>query len=1287
MSTTDSKYNTSFSMNTDKTDYTISVFEKDSNGSESFVDKRNYYGDFEDTMNYAKNLMHRLSNSPSYALLFNQKNNEQHKINEDGSYDLVASKKIVDGYEVINLGGDRYDGGLIYEIKKDGDTIHRGIIDGEEMIEFGGKSYDGLRKLAESLGAELKVNQSMASGGKMEFGGMLLHGFYEGDTILKIYKGYGIVENKNNGVIEVLNPNKGTRFIIDLDDSKSSGMRKSMGMSKAEQIESAKEYIDYLNENLPDTLDEKLQYHAEGEMASGGMMADGGESNGYNFGKSGTGFDNKKYDNFSKSSYDSRGLMLKSTDDIKTLGGKLVIRKKYDGKYYWEYLLANGSIYKKSNSTYNTKQEAINNYLKQSFNKGGMMADGGELDKLLKEQQELEFQITDIKLGSDLNTEEGVNKYRKLISPIKDKLRSIDKQLDKLGYEPFASGGMMAKGGMVVTSIKDIPNFKERLKEGKITYRGMGMGKKSDNFYDLAGEHGVSIKVDGKEYHITRTEFDTFSRGADGKLRIKFAAPYRRSFADGGELDWQNAERGDSALVKSENKMGYIIKAYGRKFHLKFVDGTEKTYDATELKFIKDEDGYLADGGMMASGGEIADIEKIKKSLTAKAKAKGIYENFGQKELRQLEDKYGYTAEVQKFDNWAMNFDLSQLADGGMMEKGAEINMNKVIWRNLTVGDFIRRLEREDFPFEPKFKSREEVKKWAMEDQIYYKGYIPEVVDYFWKKNDEKYSDSSIELIPMDLQRDLVNTAHWGGTDIRGVIGILNAMIDSDITDEDLEPIPAKSSSAIEKAREKKIKEIWAKIEPKYKGDFKGNQYYSTISRLVSIAEEDKILKRYKPFRKYQKDYFADGGMMAKGGSTKNRKSIRDLTLEQISSSTNIGEGGIRRFADENNLTDSELSNIMQGIGRGMISKLDFATAISGNKDNSYSKEIVDFAKSGKAYRLADGGKTTVVEEFGSTNFRNQYDDWEMVVISKGLEKDGAQYLTDRYLVSARDIEEAKKIVTELWEKGMSNSDFHIVKVMSDSLYRLKYMDVYADGGMMAKGGEIAEYRVTPSKRGQGSLSNFVEADYKMAFTIKGSKQEAEKAAQSFVTENNETHPSATVTKIHPSGQPLKNKKVSYVTRDEITKFADGGYMADGGVLNRDLNIKVRNLATNEMFTPNKLGREYEEAMAKAVVVALIDANFNSEARKLVSILEKNPKIAEKPNYPNPSDPNFKEKMADIEKEYGSDYFDADEKTTDFGLKVSRLAGYDGLDIANAFIYTLKMNGSHRLADKIKNAM
>jgi hypothetical protein len=106
-----------------------------------------------------------------------------------------------------------------------------------------------------------------------------------------------------------------------------------------------------------------------------------------------------------------------------------------------------------------------------------------------------------------------------------------------------------AKGGMVVTSVKDIPNFTERLEQRKITYRGLGMGKLYDTFYDLAGTSGTRIKVDGKEYFITDEEFNTFSRGADGKMQIRFDAPARKGYADGGS-------------VKSETKVGetYIRK-------------------------------------------------------------------------------------------------------------------------------------------------------------------------------------------------------------------------------------------------------------------------------------------------------------------------------------------------------------------------------------------------------------------------------------------------------------------------------------------------------------------------------------------------------------------------------------------------------------------------------------------------------------------------------------------------------------------------------------------------------
>jgi DNA-binding ferritin-like protein len=103
-------------------------------------------------------------------------------------------------------------------------------------------------------------------------------------------------------------------------------------------------------------------------------------------------------------------------------------------------------------------------------------------------------------------------------------------------FENHVREGQYAKGGMVVTKIADIPNFQKRLDEGKITYRGLGLGKKFDEFYDLTGTTGTRIKVDEKEYYITDEEFDTFSRGEDGKLRIRFDAPYRKGYAEGGEM-------------------------------------------------------------------------------------------------------------------------------------------------------------------------------------------------------------------------------------------------------------------------------------------------------------------------------------------------------------------------------------------------------------------------------------------------------------------------------------------------------------------------------------------------------------------------------------------------------------------------------------------------------------------------------------------------------------------------------------------------------------------------------
>lgn len=64
------------------------------------------------------------------------------------------------------------------------------------------------------------------------------------------------------------------------------------------------------------------------------------------------------------------------------------------------------------------------------------------------------------------------------------------------------------------------------------------------------------------------------------------------------KINWTDARIGDSALVTSENKMGVILKDYGRKFHLRFADGSEKTYDASELNFFNTDDDYERGGSI-----------------------------------------------------------------------------------------------------------------------------------------------------------------------------------------------------------------------------------------------------------------------------------------------------------------------------------------------------------------------------------------------------------------------------------------------------------------------------------------------------------------------------------------------------------------------------------------------------------------------------------------------------------------------------------------------------------------
>jgi hypothetical protein len=240
------------------------------------------YGFINDDYNWRLKLLEMLQN-PSYeAYEIYQSLNEEQKgqvlqelyemDNDMGSYgdgDIETSKEnleiILDdsknakpkfehgGY--MAHGGEMEDDFMIWDengkkyelFKKEGDIYY--------FDSYGTNFGSALTISEEDLKNKIRQGKYNFSKSYMAYGGMLNHGFNVGDKILDIYKGQGIVENNNNGVIEVINPSKGTRFIIGLDDSKRSGRRESVEMTIDEAIKQAKKYIDYTSEGDKEVLD------------------------------------------------------------------------------------------------------------------------------------------------------------------------------------------------------------------------------------------------------------------------------------------------------------------------------------------------------------------------------------------------------------------------------------------------------------------------------------------------------------------------------------------------------------------------------------------------------------------------------------------------------------------------------------------------------------------------------------------------------------------------------------------------------------------------------------------------------------------------------------------------------------------------------------------------------------------------------------------------------------------------------------------------------------------------
>jgi hypothetical protein len=218
----------------------------------------------------------------------------------------------------------------------------------------------------------------------------------------------------------------------------------------------------------------------------------------------------------------------------------------------------------------------------------------------------------------------------------------------------------------------------------------------------------------------------------------------------------------------------------------------------------------------------------------------------------------------------------------------------------------------------------------------------------------------------------------------------------------------------------------------------------------------------------------------------------------------------------------------------------------------------------------------------------------------------------------------------------------------------------------------LKEESFTATNKKTGNTSVFKSKESRDTAIKAGTHADTKNKSQSVSKSNVNTQ--NTVVKKDNGGDSTKNNNVSSTT---LARKGDP-----------DVNKEVRKLAQKMGISSNKMDKnEYQKKMAQAAYAALTDSNFHSEARELVAALEGKPELAKKPDYPSRTDTNYKEKMAAIDAKYNSVYSSPDSDAEELGIAASQAAEYSGDTAIDAIAFELRMNGFHKLADKIQSVI
>jgi len=232
-----------------------------------------------------------------------------------------------------------------------------------------------------------------------------------------------------------------------------------------------------------------------------------------------------------------------------------------------------------------------------------------------------------------------------------------------------------------------------------IRTRAKTLTQKQQNFYE-AGRLGMIIdgtgdevaKIKKKKQHAEKLGYDCYMVFVNTSLEVALERNKNRDRVLSDELVttiWKDCQNNlgafqtmfggnfvivDNTVYKPVNKSvqkavdSFLRKPIYNRIGKKWIQTARALKKARLIKAGKEIEGSVVNEGKFKPSQVRSAISKVKKQLMRKWKQKGGYENFGQKELSQMKDKFDYNAYGDKdereishmldaFDNWAMNYD------------------------------------------------------------------------------------------------------------------------------------------------------------------------------------------------------------------------------------------------------------------------------------------------------------------------------------------------------------------------------------------------------------------------------------------------------------------------------------------------------------------------------------------------------------------------------------------------------------------------------------------------------